>query len=187
MNFVSKSENILRNSFVLVLLLAMAAGVAVAQHKPSAPAPKVSAPKAKAPAARPSTSRPSTATHSTTNTARPGTARPGTTPGGPGLERPAGLETEQPPGMAMREVLPGELTRPQRQIDRAVPKRVEPVVWRKPGAGPHREDRCHSKVAERRASGRMGRSVLSIGMECTSSTDSTAAAESRAHVTALTS
>ena len=82
MNFVSKSENILRNSLVLVLLLAMAAGVAVAQHKPSAPAPKVSAPKAKAPAARPSTSRPSTATHSTTNTARPGTARPGTTPGG---------------------------------------------------------------------------------------------------------
>ena len=88
MNFVSKSENVLRNSFVLVLLLAsLAAGVAVAQHKVSAPAPKVSAPKAKAPAARPSTSRPSTATHSSTNgarpgTARPGTARPGTTQGG---------------------------------------------------------------------------------------------------------
>ena len=83
MNFVSKSENFLRNSFVLVLLLAsLAAGVAVAQHKASAPAPKVSAPKAKAPAARPSTSRPSTATHSSTNGARPGTARPGTTAGG---------------------------------------------------------------------------------------------------------
>jgi hypothetical protein len=82
MNFVSKSENILRNSFVLVLLLAsLAAGVAVAQHKPSAPAPKVSAPKAKAPAARPATSRPSTATHSSTNGARPGTAGTHTTPG----------------------------------------------------------------------------------------------------------
>ena len=84
MNFVSKSENILRNSLVLVLLLAsMAAGVAVAQHKSTpAPAPKVSAPKAKAPAARPSTSRPSTATHSTTNGARPGTAGTHTAPGG---------------------------------------------------------------------------------------------------------
>jgi len=83
MNFVSKSENILRNQFVLgLLLVSLAAGVAVAQHKPSAPAPKVSAPKAKAPAARPSTSRPSTATHSSTNGARPGTAKPGTTQGG---------------------------------------------------------------------------------------------------------
>jgi hypothetical protein len=84
MNFVSKSENVLRSSFVLVLLLAsLTAGVAVAQHKSApAPAPKVSAPKAKAPAARPSTSRPSTATHSSTNGARPGTARPGTTQGG---------------------------------------------------------------------------------------------------------
>jgi len=83
MNFVSKSGNVLRNSFVLVLLLAgLTAGVAVAQHKTSAPAPKVSAPKAKAPAARPSTSRPSTATHSSTNGARPGTTRPGTTQGG---------------------------------------------------------------------------------------------------------
>jgi hypothetical protein len=83
MNFVSKSENILRNSFVLVLLLAsMAAGVAAAQHKSTpAPAPKVSAPKAKAPAARPSTSRPSTSTHSTTNGARPGTAGTRTAPG----------------------------------------------------------------------------------------------------------
>jgi hypothetical protein len=83
MNFVSKSENILRNSFVLVLLLAsLCAGVAVAQHKPSAPAPKASAPKAKAPAARPATTHPSTATHSPTNSARPGTARPGTTQSG---------------------------------------------------------------------------------------------------------
>jgi hypothetical protein len=83
MSFVSKSENVLRNSFVLMLLFAsLAVGTAIAQHKPSAPAPKASAPKAKAPAARPSTSRPSTATHSTTNGARPGTARPGTTQGG---------------------------------------------------------------------------------------------------------
>jgi len=75
MNFVSKSENVLRNSFVLMLLLAgLAVGMAVAQHKPSAPAPKPSAPKAKAPAARPSTTRPSTATHSSTNGSRPGTA-----------------------------------------------------------------------------------------------------------------
>jgi hypothetical protein len=83
MNFVSKSENVLRNSFVLMLLLAgLAVGTAVAQHKPSAPAPKPSAPKAKAPAARPSTSRPSTATHSSTNGSRPGTAGTHTTPGG---------------------------------------------------------------------------------------------------------
>jgi hypothetical protein len=85
MNFVSKNENVVRNSFVLLLLLAsLTAGVAGAQKKPSAPAPapKASAPKAKAPAARPSTSRPSTATHSSANGARPGTtpgaARAGT-------------------------------------------------------------------------------------------------------------
>jgi hypothetical protein len=83
MNFVSKSGNVLRNSFVLMLLLAgLAVGTAVAQHKPSAPAPKPSAPKAKAPAARPSTTRPSTATHSSTNGSRPGTAGTHTTPGG---------------------------------------------------------------------------------------------------------
>src|ERR1700722_12366194 len=83
MNFVSKSENVLRNSFVLMLLLAgLAVGTAVAQHKPSAPAPKPSAPKAKAPAARPSTGHPSTATHSSTNGSRPGTAGTHTTPGG---------------------------------------------------------------------------------------------------------
>jgi hypothetical protein len=82
MNFVSKSENVLRNSFVLMLLLAgLAVGMAIAQHKPSAPAPKPSAPKAKAPAARPSTTRPSTATHSSTNGSRPGTAGTRTTPG----------------------------------------------------------------------------------------------------------
>ena len=83
MNFVSKSEKVLRNSFVLMLLLAgLAVGTAVAQHKPSAPAPKPSAPKAKAPAARPSTTRPSTATHSSTNGSRPGTAGTRATPGG---------------------------------------------------------------------------------------------------------
>jgi hypothetical protein len=83
MNFASKSENVVRNSFVLLLLLAsLTAGVAVAQKKPSAPAPKASAPKAKAPAARPSTSRPATATHPSTSGARPGAARPGTTQGG---------------------------------------------------------------------------------------------------------
>src|ERR1700678_2989683 len=83
MNFVSKSENVLRNSFVLMLLLAgFAIGTAVAQHKPSAPAPKPSAPKARARAARPSSGHPSTAPHSSTNGARPGAARPGTTQGG---------------------------------------------------------------------------------------------------------
>ena len=83
MNFVWKSENVLRNSLVLMLLLAgLAVGTAVAQHKPSAPAPKASAPKAKAPAARPSTGHPSTATHSSTNGARPGAAGTHTTPGG---------------------------------------------------------------------------------------------------------
>jgi hypothetical protein len=82
MNFASKSKSILRNSFVLVLLLAsLSAGVAVAQKKPSAPAPKASAPKAKAPAARPATTRPSTATHSSASGARPGTAGTHTTPG----------------------------------------------------------------------------------------------------------
>jgi hypothetical protein len=83
MNFVSKSEKVLRNSFVLMLLLAgLAVGTAAAQHKPSAPAPKASAPKAKAPAARPSTSHPSTATHSSANGGRPGTTGTHTTPGG---------------------------------------------------------------------------------------------------------
>lgn len=84
MNFVSKSETLLRNSFVAMLLLAgLAVGTAVAQHKTSAPAaPKASAPKAKAPAARPSTSHPSTGTHSSANGARPGTAGTHTTPGG---------------------------------------------------------------------------------------------------------
>ena len=83
MNFVSKSENIFRNGFVLMLLLAgLAVGTAVAQHKSAPAAPKTSAPRAKAPAARPSTSRPATSHPSTThsaNGARPGTH---TTPGG---------------------------------------------------------------------------------------------------------